>query len=265
MDYKVVSRNLVDKAWEYTSSQYGSLVANLNFKLRGTVRLNFEKRYTSLDPVLRDDKLTYEKHLDELLAKNISKPHHKPSKTFGTISNYIDRIPMSKEKTENHEITYVVDRIRDKEENIHSLVTASAVQTINASEARICAMMTYWMKRAEEISGRKLTREYYFVDNYQATRFLIRGKPGVGKSALFNYLFSINAGELIESKIIWIRIALNTMDYIDLTLEDALTAKFLKIFCKYYLLEPDHGFDQDFIYELSEHLEKEADADPYIT
>ena len=81
------------------------------------------------------------------------------------------------------------------------------------------------------------------------SKFLIIGKPGLGKTAFLNYLFSVWSNYMRSNKIMWIRVDLGlASSIIPEDLEILLHSKFTRIFCKHYLFKYDY-FDTNFLGE----------------
>ncbi len=262
--YEKNASNMIDKAWEYTEIKYRDLLetANLKFTAERPDQIRqFESEYESTRRSSRV-KLNYEEHLDEII-KDWPKNDHL-SEDLEQIARLIDYIPMSPDKEPEHMQTYITNDALVEKISTEALLSSSTVQPINISRHRLRRVMSYWKDRAMQLAGKEIKKTIY-NDVYSATRFIIRGKQGLGKTALLNYLFSVNADScLFPNEIMWIRIQLDSMKEIGLKLQGKIYAKFLKVFCKDYLDNVRFPFKGDFLSKFELWVTGKAnDYDPF--
>jgi hypothetical protein len=230
MDISLKSENLVNDAWkkceDYFSEiqQNGSIIGDSS-----PIRLNDITGYGPTD-------ISYSSYLNEKIDLSFFPKYSEIDKKLLILSDSINFLQMSRYLKEDHEKTYVAPNKIESDIDIEKLLDSSDFVTLNYSKSRIDNLYAFWRNKALSLAQfDKLDR----IDKYRAShlnRFIIVGKPGVGKTAFINYLFSVKSDDLITNKIIWIRVHIsgNRRDKYTMLL-DRLHVKFLKIFCQFYL------------------------------
>ncbi|EKE06191.1 MAG: hypothetical protein ACD_19C00056G0001 [uncultured bacterium] len=168
-------------------------------------------------------------------------------------------IPMSPKKEQEHKITYVVEDNSDVCD-CNMIINDTDIHEINSNKDRANCVMSFWSTRAKQLAGQDVSESKFDIpnDDFKLSRFILRGKPGVGKTAFLNYIFSVNAEYLIKNNIIWIRTDLSKPRGSGLDLRTQMYAKFLRIFCVFYLGVESFPFNDVFIKELRDELVSEA-------
>jgi len=164
-------------------------------------------------------------------------------------------MPMSPRRAEDQENYYAIQDLPSTEESLSDLFDSDTLQEINTSKQRIGLLFEHWHTRAIEVSNRSANEAVHSPPNLNdKTRFILRGNPGVGKTALLNYIFSTRGISLRKNSVMWIRVDLSETRGAALDLESLLYAKFISIFCRYYLNKPDVPFGTAFLIDLERYL-----------
>lgn len=265
MDCKRESEIRIERYWSTTDSYFRAMANDISIGRSSSERPNNIRQFY----ILQDNK---QKKVDyaEYLKKNTSSSHYtsliQPDRRLFTIASIMNYIPMSIDNINDHKLTYIID-----ESNSGATISYWDIQKdeqplyINKNRGYLECIMDYWINRAIQLAGRQPKCTYRLPnDQTEHTRFFLRGKPGVGKTALLNYLFSVFANRLINREnIIWVRVDLNKHGSDVPNLKGLLCKKFLKIFCTQYLGNAKLGFDDLFLQNLEELLlRKKRRSDP---
>lgn len=228
--------DLVEKAWRYTELDFNKKVKEEDINSSAD-RVNFIKEFFNENGF--HSLLSYKDYIDT--KTDFQKINPNIDYRLKEITDTIDYISLKWSPELDHALSYIVkeDETEDYMEDIFNLLSYNTIQPINTSRNRLSLIFSYWINRAKQLSGRKISSPI-FEDHCTATRFLFRGKPGVGKTTLLNYLFAVNSFCLLNHSIIWTRVSMSQKEDISLDLKSTLYAKFLKIFCTNYLYEREY-------------------------
>jgi len=209
-------------------------------------RLNFDQLDKSAPRYC--DFLEEKKNIDQIPSlNNIQKPLRILYKCF-------DYIEMSPQKSVVHQKTYVINKAKRIKNNLEGYLKNTKIISLNESEGFLEQIFKFWITKANKLAEYdKLDLAEQITAN-ELSIFYLLGEPGIGKTALLNYIFSINANKLRDKNIIWIRVDLNNPWGLNLRLQHRLLNKFLKIFSKYYLFNRRYNFDNNFLIKLKHYL-----------
>lgn len=169
------------------------------------------------------------------------------------IHELLSYIKMSPSKVYEHEKTYVIDKSKYFQLNIEKYLVNPDDQ-FNRNDVFVKQILKYWIEKSHDLANYNELNYGHKLKALRLTTYYLLGQPGVGKTALLNYLFSIGANELRSNNIIWLRIDLNDPSDIGLALEERLFLKFLKIYCRFYYHEDKRLSDSKYIDDLSNYL-----------
>jgi hypothetical protein len=247
MAYSDDAKVMVERAWLKTRQEFIDEFKDTSLGSKSAFRPNGTK--------LHKDVPSYETYLDQ--NKNLSffpKPSEVDNRLL-LLADCLNYVQMSKDLAADHHLTYVTDKqTNGQPEDVEVLMNSSQFTTINKTFDRLMGIMQFWEHKATNLANFK---QLSFAERQKAlrmNRYVIIGKPGIGKTALLNYLFSIRAYDLRKGNILWIRVSLNSVEDGYLELKDRLHSKFIKIFCKFYLYADDCQFGESFLRQLETYL-----------
>jgi len=170
------------------------------------------------------------------------------------IHNGLNYIKMSPEKADEHRDTYVIEKSKYFQVNIEKHLV-NPDDYLNRNDGFLKQTLHYWIKKAQVLAEFDNLKYGQKLKAQRLTTYYLLGQPGVGKTALLNYLFSTGAVDLLGKDVIWLRVDLNDPADSGLALEKRLFMKFIKIFCRFYLYERKQLLSKiDFFTELREYL-----------
>ncbi|WP_289022712.1 hypothetical protein [uncultured Desulfobacter sp.] len=180
----------------------------------------------------------------DLIKRSINPNPQIEDPTLKQIYKYINYIPMSP-RNKNHFINcFSLKDHRDNEVEQYGIGISleSGLLPLNHSLRRVNKFVKLIIKRARDIVKPSSDEDYKFC------RFSIVGAPGVGKTALINYIFSVNYQKINRKQIIFIRVDLNDIN-VDATLEERFVSKWMRIFSQKYFrttIIDDDKFEDEF-------------------
>lgn len=169
-----------------------------------------------------------------------------------TIHNTLDYIRMSPDKAGEHKRTYVINKSMKTQVNIQSYLRNNENIILNSCEGELMQIFDFWLNKARQFANYKNVIPPKKMRLRQQSIFLVVGEPGIGKTALLNYVFSVRAKDMLDPKnnIMWIRVDLNDARDMRLGLKERLTSKFLRIFARYYAYNKHYQFDEKYFRDL---------------
>jgi len=251
MDQNTIEKKLLEPAWNATTQEFEvNAQQKRNHVCFGcTARLNHLPcgEYPSYIDYMKANMTT--KYLSDSL-------HFDPK--LVEVLNAFHPIPLSKFKKQDHSDTYVIPDVADHmAAEIQKSLNTDSYITLNYSQARVTSLVSFWVKKAKSIVNiSNMPSEAQRGAALQQTRYIILGKPGVGKTAFINYIFSKHSDDLERDKIIVIRVDLSDSSETHLNLEHKLNSKFLRIFATDYLNRYKE-FDSQFIRSFRDYLVKQ--------
>lgn len=268
MDYRSEAKTLIEKAWDKTENIFNHSFGSKNICGPKTIRLNRKP-------------LGSGKNYEEYMNNNTELAYIPSTSTMDNrlliIYDCLNYVPMSIDSIKDHAETYVIDETHgegidlkndikgdaeantimetksEKAEDIEKLFTATTYTTLNLSSERLFGIMNYWLNKANQLASFDVLSQPERFKAISQSRFILLGKPGVGKTALINYLFSIYAPSMKTKNVFWLRVNLGDPKETSLHLVDRLNSKFLRIFSRFYLFS-DSLFNDPFPEDLIEVL-----------
>lgn len=163
----------------------------------------------------------------------------------------INYIPMSPNHKDDHMATYIIKKSRKRKiRNIEAYIDNMEWIELNYSKEELEKIFKFWMEKSIEVSR----RDKFNFSMFYHTVYLLIGDPGIGKTALLNYIFSVNANKMIRKNIFWIRIDLNNIDNLAIDIEIRKRLKFLKIFTAKYAYNTKRKMGENFMDEMQQYL-----------
>jgi len=247
IDFNIIF-NLIKKSFSKSKSIFDDKYVNIVISSISTVRLNslvFE----------RDTRIDYETWLkNNYQYEFVPHPKHLVG-PFATLFKSFNYIQMSRRKKLEHNITF---RISNKPDllnryfNIENYLYSPSDVIINLNRKILHNFMRFIISKATEL--KKIVKddikdEHDKKSIISLSKYLLFGPPGIGKTAIINYLFSIYSNLLLKDKIIWIRVDLSKAPRNrHIPLKKLLDSKFLRIFSSEYLNKEKHPeFDINFV------------------
>lgn len=248
MDLREKVDRIVKDAWKWSEDLFGTLYSGVQFGDKTSVRLNDIPEYGENAEGYAD---YLEEHLDQRFFPKLSSIDDR----LFEVSETINYLQMSPELAEEHKKIYVVDNKPQRgNEDIEKLFDIARFPVINDSKQRLDKFFDFVNFKAIELRSYETKNRVEKIKSLHLNRFVLIGQPGVGKTALMNYLFSINAQEMDDNNVLYLRVHVsshNKEKYLHLL--DKLHYKFLKIFCGRYLYNRSE-FNERFIAEFEDHL-----------
>lgn len=248
MNSQIEGSTLVNDAFERCNEIFKQKFKDSDLTAENTLRLNF-KEFDSFSGETYE--VYYERHKkDKYFSTNVNDPIYTIRKSFQTLH-------MSPGLKDDHLLTYVIDKEGERPKDIGKFLEVHKHIYINENKKLLTAIYNFWVNKSIKLlkthSSRLSEAEH---DNFRRLcKYLIVGPPGIGKTSLLNYLFSVKAKELVDKKVLWIRVDLNHIESMYLRLRERLNSKFLRIFCKFYLFQDSYPeFDKIFFNDLQKYL-----------
>jgi hypothetical protein len=182
---------------------------------------------------LKDREGYYEQYQDRLFKHNLASEvvFDDKDEHLKKYINSLSHIPMSPNRKDLFEKFYVIDNENTdhilNELGIKKMVTRNFL-SINNNKKRVDSFVKLLIKEAKKLVHYQNDQDISFA------KYVIVGKPGTGKTAFINYLFSMHSDKLDEEKIIYTRVNLNDVSQESSNLKTRMLSKWLRIFSKYY-------------------------------
>ena len=222
----IMAKALIDEAFQKIEGHKEISELHLQ-EYDDTYRINYAIRQRYDD---KNYQTFFEEHKDVNAFPNISKMNQ----DLALVCKYLSYIKMSPAMSDTQKAIYEIDHGESSESDIDNIIAAKRILSANKNDVRLKAVFNFWKKKA------KLLKDYYKQTQivrrgmvFHSTHILT-GKPGVGKTALLNYVFSVYAKELLEERVMWIRVDLNDALEGKKRLSHRFSRKFIQIFCRYY-------------------------------
>ena len=233
MNKKEISCHLVHEAYRSVKCQFKDTMKKCSIGDGLSERLNNRRNYGP------DNYQSFEEYFESNKIEE-NQFHKVEDERLKCLRKLLHSIPMSAQKAYEHMMTYTVDDADTDNEydNYIKIFNQDELSIINKNRDQLSGIMHFWLNRARVIAGQKrnIPDDIKFPNNNsELTRYILRGKPGVGKTALLNYMFSINAHCFKDFKVIWSQVDLSNPKGVSLDLHTLLFSKFLTIFCARHL------------------------------
>ena len=253
MRFDNLGERLVNKSLDLISGIINEGLSDIVFENSTAERLNNKKISGSNSGLRYKD---YFKN-NKIAASSYSKKNIDGK--LKILSEALCYIPMSPKKVKERRLTYVIDNEPDIAD-CDMIINDSDIHEINSNKERANCIMSFWESRDRQLAGQSVKSDKFVLpkDDFNLSRYILRGKPGVGKTAFLNYVFSIHAESLTKNNIIWIRTDLSKPRGSELGLRTQMYAKFIRIFCDFYLSAESFPFDDDFVNDLKYELVSQA-------
>ena len=209
-------------------------------QLKPVLKSVFDTAYDKIESVVAPHAGTYER-LNERIEylnqfnKNLRAKNESPKVTIHDpflkkIYNNINYIPMTPSNEKYFKKCYSINDIDDVELKKHGIrnTLKHDLRPLNFSKARLQEFFSLVVMKA--VSLVKSDDDF----DYDYCKYAIVGPPGIGKTTLINYLFSINYTVLNKKRLILLRVDLNDVSTSKSSLEERLYSKWMRIFAKYY-------------------------------
>jgi hypothetical protein len=257
--------SMVDRAWQSSVSEFDAIFrdSNLQFGEDSTTRLNFDKEFGK-------NQKSYENYFQLNRNQSFFVPFNQIDRSLKIIADSFNFIEMSRRRAEDHKNSYVIgteDVALDLD--LQSTVDASVSPIeINISPNMVEKVYELWRDKAMQLVEYALLwsrNETQRIDKLEASNqsvFYVVGNPGVGKTAFINYLFSVKAEQLIDRKVLYLRVSLTGANAGSTSsdLEVLFHSKFIRIFSKFYLYAMPE-FNSQFLQDFKDYLLKNEIGD----
>jgi hypothetical protein len=181
-DISAETNEMVNTAYNSCYDEVLRLYTDCDFPQEKPMRLNID--------TIEDDEIPYIEYFED--HKDVSKyPNpQKLERILHLVYQVLGYVTMSPKNEKIHNDTYVIDRRKIIKGNIEAHLRNKNQIEINSCEGELIELFDFWVKKAIALSkfedltfsARDLVKELSI--------YLILGKPGVGKTALLNYLVS---------------------------------------------------------------------------
>lgn len=258
-----ISTDLVRIAWQYTTDEFTTETGKF------TIGKSICERLNTKNEIYDNIRQTYEKYINNSWKKRKKTNLVNEAiidKKIKLLTQNLNCIPMSPSKAYEHIMTYMVEDSNIRAEvNLIDMPFKAYTDTLNDNRKTLEDIFYFLVLRAVQLSGNlnyQNIKEHIFGEkdvhkpnnDKEYSRFIIRGQPGIGKTALLNYLFSVYANCLKTCNIIWIRVDLNNATEFSNDLKSQLYSKYISTFCSKYLYKKSYKFDDNFIEEFRDDL-----------
>lgn len=172
-----------------------------------------------------------------------------------TIWTQFDYVRMSKKRDiiDDHILSYVIPNDPIEFDTIEDYLERD-FPYLNPNKKTLNDIFDFILNKSKNLLLLKNISDRQKSDDLKKLcKFVFYGPPGVGKTTIINYLFSINSDRLIGDRVIWIRVDLNKSEGAELDLRNRLNAKFVRIFSKFYLFEYTE-FNKPFLTNLNKDI-----------
>lgn len=259
MDAEKIAWRMLSEAWIACASKFSDTTRSVRIGNSSPVRLN--RRQCRDSKGVEYD--SYVEYMEENKRSDFFPSYSSVDDKLVQVADTLNFLQMSKALGEDHRQTYVIeDDPADKDFPVEKHIPNSKGVIVNKSRQRADRFFLFWRDKAMALSqvmrremaqGKQNSSVLFKTKSF--SRYVLYGKPGVGKTAFLNYLFSVNAEDLLSRKVLWVRVSVsgNRLDPYD-TLKARLYIKFIRIFCEFYLFERSFGFDNTFMDSLREFL-----------
>lgn len=182
-----------------------------------------------------------ERYKNKLKQKGIPHEYHCPDDDMNRLLVSLSSFPMSPAKKDDFISYYHVPEQKDPDLellSIKELVTEPLLK-INTHQERIEHFV-------ELLKDEALKLRYFKKGNDTSfCKFALVGRPGTGKTAFINYCFSVYGESIFDAnQVMYSRVNLNDVVKGSESLKVRMLSKWLRIFCKYYLMNDNI---EDFI------------------
>ncbi len=182
------------------------------------------------------------------------------------IYEIMKHVPMSPSRKDDHDIIYTIMEKDGQIEFLDMVFDNEYPETMNKDMNMLSSIFIYWIDRAKDLISRPdLSDEYVKpIGKFVNCLYMITGRPGVGKSATINYLFSYYGNQMIDENVMFVRVDMNKVFGKAEKLRKMLLTKYLYIITRFYLYNEDRGFGLSRMDDIMNDLIIFVSSEPYF-